>query len=135
MAALAVAVLGFTGVAASVIVNGWLERRRLFAEQLAIAFDRFKQSQRRSAGVASLAALRASSPRLWRYHDTAVRDFLFAQCVYLLCHGSNRFQAHEIANLRQMLSWIVPTGAGRSELAEWQQQHLHDAARSYLRRA
>ena len=51
------------------------------------------------------------------------------------CHASNRFQAHEIANLRQILGWITPSGASRSELEDWQKQGLRDAASRYLREA
>ena len=135
MVAVLVASLGFAGAAISLGVNGYLERRRLFAEQLAVAFDRFKETQRRSAGVASLAGLRASSPRFWRDHDEAVTDFLYAQSVYLLCEGGNRFKAHEIVNLRQMLDWITSSTTGHAKLEEWQRYGLIEAATAYLKDA
>jgi hypothetical protein len=106
--AIVVAAVGFAGVAISLLAGGYFDRKRLFAEQLAIAFDRFKESQRRSAGIASLTGLKNSSPKLWAKHEGAVQSFLHAQALYLLSHGSNRWSAHEIANLHAILKWILP---------------------------
>ncbi len=130
MTGVVVAVLGLTGVAIGVLANGYLDRKRLFAEQLAIAFDRFKESQRRSAGIASLDGLRTSSPRFWAPHSGAVQTFLHAQALYLLLHASNRRRAHEIANLRILLVWILPEDD--TPLAVWQLQDLNTAMRRYV---
>ncbi len=129
---LLVGTLGFTGVVASLLANGYFDRKRLFAEQLAIAFDRFKESQRRSAGIASLAGLRQASPRFWAPHDRAVSDFIHAQAVYLLTHASNRWRAHEIMNLRALLLWLFPTERESSALFSWQAEALATAMRQYV---
>lgn len=128
MLAVVVASIGLLGAALTVTVNRQLEHRRLFAEQLAIAYDRFAGgSQRRSAGIASLEGLRRSSTRLWKRHETAVDDFVIAQALYLLEEGGNRFEAHELANLRCLLNWIDPARVGPRPLEAWQLDALRAA--------
>jgi hypothetical protein len=59
-----------------------------------------------------------------------VQTFLHAQALYLLLHASNRRRAHEIANLRVLLMWILADND--TPLAVWQLQDLNVAMRRYV---
>lgn len=79
-------------------------------------------SQERNAGIAALRVLSgaAATPdrkrrsyltgnasfRSWHKYGHAVGRLFCGQLVYILTHGKNRFQAHEIANVLAMAEWL-----------------------------
>ena len=84
-----------------------IERERRDAELLVTAFQYFKESQRRSVGIAALAVLRQRSNEAWTETQGAVRGLFYRQLLYLFAHGRNRWQAHEISNMEAMTEWLL----------------------------
>ncbi|MGP4105416.1 hypothetical protein [Nonomuraea sp. KM90] len=84
-------------------------------------------TQERSAGLAELWVLRGMKPvtmatrgnrsrfrrhlmfkrRAWARYAPAVGELFYKQLLYVLCHGSRRWQAHEIANVIGMVNWLL----------------------------
>jgi hypothetical protein len=53
-------------------------------------------------------AARASRSRArWSRYAPAVGQLFYRQLIYVLCHGRNRWEAHEIANVVAMADWLV----------------------------
>lgn len=82
-----------------------VERRRRESEMLVAALDHFKESQRRSVGIATLAVLQ--NGKTWKDNRGTIQQLFYLQLVYLYEHGQNRWQAHEIANIEMMTSWLL----------------------------
>src|ERR1044072_3206443 len=88
-----------------------LERGRRDAELLVTALDYFKESQRRSVGIAALEVLRRRSNQAWTESQEAVRELFYRQLLYLFAHGRNRWQAHEISNMEGMTERLLKAGS------------------------
>jgi len=84
-----------------------MERGRRDAELLVTALQYFKESQRRSVGIAALTVFRWRSNETWTESQVAVRDLFYRQLLYLFAHGKNRWQAHEISNMEAMTEWLL----------------------------
>ncbi|WP_448640253.1 hypothetical protein [Geodermatophilus sp. URMC 63] len=63
-------------------------------------------SQRRNVGLAMLAILRQLEDK----DQEAVFRLILTQARYLLAHGSNRWEGHELANLEGMLEILLGRG-------------------------
>jgi hypothetical protein len=46
-------------------------------------------------------------PRKWRDYESAIGQHLYRQLIYVINYGSNRGQAHEIENVREMLELLL----------------------------
>lgn len=68
-------------------------------------------SQERTAGLAALNMLRVETPLArWTGYENFVRTLLATQLIYVLTAGANRWQAHEVENVRQMTEWFMENG-------------------------
>src|SRR5437879_13624171 len=75
-----------------------LSRNQQLAEMTATALGYFTGgSQNRSVGIAGLRIVRNST--VWPQYCDAIRDLFQKQLIYLLAQGTNRWEAHEIANI------------------------------------
>lgn len=110
------ALIAFVAAAITVAMNSWASRRdaqeRQQGELFTSALDHLVgKSQPRSVGIAALSVFlgvepttgtarwpRSKRSRLDRY-GSAVARLLSSQLTYLLVHGENRGQAHEIGNI------------------------------------
>jgi hypothetical protein len=116
------ALIGGAVAGIGVMINNWvvlrndrkrregearMERGRRDAELLVTALQYFKESQRRSVGIAALAVLRQRSNEAWTESQGAVRDLYYRQLLYLFAHGKNRWQAHEISNMEAMTESLL----------------------------
>lgn len=43
----------------------------------------------------------------WSRYAPAVGQLFYSQLIYVLCHGGNRWRAHEIANVVAMVDWLI----------------------------
>jgi hypothetical protein len=68
-------------------------------------------SQKRAAGLSALQILKAITPDArWNYYDKSARQLIATQVEYVLTGGSNRWEAHEIQNIREGARWFVHNG-------------------------
>ncbi len=64
-------------------------------------------SQERTAGLAALTLLRAETPsERWAGYESSIERLLSTQMIYVLTAGRNRWQAHEVENMRQIAKWF-----------------------------
>lgn len=118
------------GAASSALVNTYVtaigNRHKIEMELVVSALNHFVGgSQQRNAGIAALRVLSGvaakSSPKrpwprarsrskgssTWHKYGGAVGRLFCGQVVYILSHGSNRWKAHEIANVVAMVDWLL----------------------------
>ena len=87
-------------------------------------------SQKRATGLAALRILKAITPDArWNYYDQAVTQLIATQVEYLLTGGTNRWEAHEIQNIREAARWFVRDGHWTSDERYGE---LKDAAWRYI---
>jgi len=111
------AVVGATiGAIASItgfLIQVRLERRQRLGELVVIALEHFGGgSQNRSVGIAALRALRGDK-RLWAQYRITAACLFVSQLRYLLAHGGNRWESHEIRNIEDMMSLLIEDDALR----------------------
>lgn len=63
-------------------------------------------SQERAAGLAALRALKSLTGTRWPDYSPVVGQLLYTQLLFVLTQGRNRWEAHEVANLMCMSTWI-----------------------------
>ena len=112
--------------------NADLTRRQQFLAMTTTAISYFTgRSQPRSVGIAALRIVRSYNQE-WPLYQEAIRDLLQKQLIYLLAHGDNRWEAHEVANMEDMGDWIILSG-DFSPLSETRQEDLALAMEEYER--
>lgn len=80
-----------------------LQQRRLELFTTALSYIE-GGSQRRNVGLAMLAILRSE---LEEEYPEAVSRLMLTQMRYLLVHGSNRWEGHELANMEAMADTLL----------------------------
>ena len=63
-------------------------------------------SQERAAGLATLHALESLTGIRWPDYSKVVGQLLYTQLLFVLTRGRNRWEAHEVANLTNMSTWL-----------------------------
>ena len=63
-------------------------------------------SQDRAAGLAALRALKSLTGTRWPEYGEVVGQLLHTQMMFVLTRGRNRWEAHEVANLMNMSTWL-----------------------------
>jgi len=63
-------------------------------------------SQARAAGLATLRTLKSMAGARWPEYRQPVGEILRTQLVFVLTRGRNRWEAHEVANLKIMSAWL-----------------------------
>jgi hypothetical protein len=78
-----------------------------------------------------LASRAGQSRAAWSRYAPAVGQLFYRQLIYVLCHGRNRWEAHEIANVVAMADWLI-----NDEMLAFddsrQREHLATAMCTYL---
>lgn len=68
-------------------------------------------SQERAAGLAALSFLKSETPsERWAAYENSVRDLLVKQLIFVLTAGRNRWEAHEVENVREIANWFINGG-------------------------
>ena len=152
------AMLAFVGVAVTVAITAYLSLRQIRSqhqrELLVSALEHMVGgSQSRAVGIAALRMLmdtnskdsdkggaerphdsvRFVSKRWLKEYGRGVAHLLYTQMVYLLVHGGNRGQSHEVANVIAMGELLFSEPLVRY-LNELQRGHLAVSMQSYLDR-
>ena len=123
-----------TSLQRQLAANSELNRKQEFATLTSTALGYFTgKSQPRSVGIAALRIVRTYSDQ-WPACQGAIRDLLQKQLIYLLVHGENRWEAHEVANIEDMGDWLLLSG-DFDPLSETRQQDLAAAVDQYERDA
>lgn len=88
-------------------------------------------SQERTAGLAALRVLSETTDDLrWATYKPAITDLLSVQAQYVLTGGRNRWEAHEIANVRTIASWFLQGNGWTGDAAEV--SRVRTAAERYI---
>ncbi|MGC5075675.1 hypothetical protein [Agrococcus sp. DT81.2] len=126
------------GVIATVVVTTSTSRTQREDELVMSALSHLVGgSQHRTAGIAALHVLRGAAVKggragRWHRYRSAIDALVYAQLLYLLMHGGNRGQAHEIANMDSMAEWLFDGDA--AELRDEQKRvQLQEAMQRYAR--
>lgn len=124
------ATIGATVSIAGFLIQVRLEERQRLGDLVIIALENFGGgSQNRSVGIAALRALR-NDKRLWAQYRTTAACLFVSQLRYLLAHGGNRWESHEIRNIEDMMSLLIEDNAlGQAS----RDPGLHEAMQSYMR--
>jgi hypothetical protein len=105
--ALVGAVVGALVAAGGFAVQARLETRQRFGSLVILSFEHLTGgSQKRSVGIAGLRALQGDE-KLWRQYREAAMGLFVAQLRYVLIHGRNRWEWHEVRNIEDMMGFLL----------------------------
>ncbi|SRR6266568_7550911 len=114
-AAVIAAAVSLVVAAVSAYFTIWSTHRQRTVDLIVAALEHMTGgSQERGAGLAALRALRGRQSRAhvferlaWNPYGPVVGQQLYRQLLYVLNYGRNKYEAHEIENVIEMLDWLT----------------------------
>ena len=138
-AAIIAAGVSLVVAAVSAYFTIWSTHRQRTVDLIVAALEHMTGgSQERGAGLAALQALRGRQSgahifeRLaWKPYGPVVEQQLYRQLIYVLNYGRNKYEAHEIENVIEMLNWLTEDESLVKSLKPEQRKRLSDSLARY----